>query len=65
MKSIREMVSVKRKNNNVIITIATYAYRHFTVDFYRRGNPDAFDSFFVVTQDKLTYNVLIESTAHP
>ena len=59
--SLEEMVKEKKENNAVIITITTYAYRFFTVDFYKHSNMSAYGSFFVVTQDIPSYSVPVES----
>ena len=57
MISLSEMVQRKKENNAVIVTIATYAYRYFTVDFYHHSNLSTYNSFFVVTQDAPSYEV--------
>lgn len=57
MISLNEMVQRKKENNAVIVTIATYAYRYFTVDFYHYSNLSAYNSFFVVTQDVPSFEV--------
>ena len=57
IRSLEEMVKAKKENDAVMITITTYAYRFFTVDFYYHNNMSRYSSFFVVTQDELTYHV--------
>ena len=57
MISLSEMVQRKKENNAVIVTIATYAFRYFTVDFYHHSNLSTYNSFFVVTQDAPSYEV--------
>ena len=57
MISLSEMVQKKKQNNAVIVTIATYAYRYFTVDFYHHSNLSSYSSFFVVIQDAPSYEV--------
>ena len=48
---------VKKKNGTVFITVATYGYREFTVDFYRINHIQDYNNFFVVVQDLPSYQV--------
>lgn len=64
MKHLQEVVLARKERNAVFITIATYAYRLFTVDFYQHSNLTQYRSFFVVTQDELTYSVSSSLYSH-
>ena len=64
MKRLQEVVLARKEMNAVFITIATYAYRLFTVDFYQHSNLTQYRSFFVVTQDELTYSVSSSLSPH-
>lgn len=64
MKRLQEVVLARKERNAVFITIATYAYRLFTVDFYQHNNLTQYRSFFVVTQDELTYSVSSSLYSH-
>lgn len=59
IRSLEEVVKARKENDAVMITITTYAYRFFTVNFYQRNHMSRYSSFFVVTQDEPTYHVLI------
>ena len=57
MNHLEDVVRARKRDNTVFITITTYAYRLFTLDFYQHSNLTQYPSFFVVTQDQLTYSV--------
>ena len=64
MNRLEDVVLARKEHNAVFITIATYAYRLFTVDFYQHSNLTQYSSFFVVTQDQLTYSVPSPPSPH-
>ena len=56
-----KMVMKKKSNNNeVFVTVATYGYREFTVDFYQSSHLHEYNNFFVVVHDNVSYQVIIE-----
>ena len=59
---IDKMVMMKKKNNEVFITVATYGYREFTVDFYQSSHLQEYSNFFVVVHDVISYQVVIQSS---
>ena len=59
---IDKMVMMKKENNEVFITVATYGYREFTVDFYQSSHLQEYSNFFVVVHDVISYQVVIESS---
>ena len=61
---IDEMMNLKKENNAVFITVATYGYREFTLDFYRSNSLQNYSSFFVVVHDSLSYDVRISLFIH-
>ena len=56
--NVNKMVMMKKENNEVFITVATYGYREFTLDFYQSCHLQDYNNFFVVVQDVLSYQVL-------
>lgn len=61
---IHEMMNLKKEKNTVFITVATYGYREFTLDFYRSNTLQNYSSFFVVVHDTLSYDVSITLISH-
>ena len=59
---IDKMVMMKKENNEVFITVATYGYREFTIDFYQSSHLQEYSNFFVVVHDVISYQVVIESS---
>ena len=59
---VDKMVMMKKENNEVFITVATYGYREFTVDFYHSSHLQEYSNFFVVVHDVISYQVVIESS---
>ena len=59
---IDKMVMMKKENNEVFITVATYGYREFTVDFYQSSHLQEYRNFFVVVHDVISYQVVIGSS---
>ena len=58
---VDKMVMMKKSNNNeVFVTVATYGYREFTVDFYQSSHLHEYNNFFVVVHDNISYQVIIE-----
>ena len=58
---IDTMVMMKKSNNSeVFVTVATYGYREFTVDFYQSSHLHEYNNFFVVVHDNVSYQVIIE-----
>ena len=58
---VDKMVMMKKSNNNeVFVTVATYGYREFTVDFYQSSHLHEYNNFFVVVHDNVSYQVIIE-----
>ena len=58
---VDKMVMKKKSNNNeVFVTVATYGYREFTVDFYQSSHLHEYNNFFVVVHDNVSYQVIIE-----
>ena len=58
---VDKMVMMKKSNNNeVFVTVATYGYREFTVDFYQSSHLHEYTNFFVVVHDNVSYQVIIE-----
>ena len=56
--NVSKMVMMKKEKNEVFITVATYGYREFTLDFYQSSHLQDYNNFFVVVQDVLSYQVL-------
>ena len=61
---IDEMMNLKKESNTVFITVATYGYREFTLDFYQSNHLQDYSSFFVVVHDKRSYDVRISLFVH-
>ena len=59
--NVSKMVMMKKENNEVFITVATYGYREFTLDFYQSSHLQDYNNFFVVVQDVLSYQVFFLS----
>ena len=59
--NVNKMVMMKKENNEVFITVATYGYREFTLDFYQSSHLQDYRNFFVVVQDVLSYQVFFLS----
>ena len=58
---VDKMVMMKKSSNNeVFVTVATYGYREFTVDFYQSSHLHEYNNFFVVVHDNISYQVIIE-----
>ena len=58
---VDKMVMMKKSSNNeVFVTVATYGYREFTVDFYQSSHLHEYSNFFVVVHDNVSYQVFIE-----
>ena len=60
--NVSKMVMMKKENNEVFITVATYGYREFTLDFYQSSHLQDYNNFFVVVQDVLSYQVFFLSS---
>ena len=60
--NVNKMVMMKKENNEVFITVATYGYREFTLDFYQSSHLQDYNNFFVVVQDVLSYQVFFLSS---
>ena len=60
--NVNKMVMMKKENNEVFITVATYGYREFTLDFYQSSHLQDYRNFFVVVQDVLSYQVFFLSS---
>lgn len=59
IRSISDMVSLKARNNTVLVTMTTYGYLDITLEFYRNSQLQKYSNFFCVTLELDSYLVCL------